>query len=340
MEIAKIFSYLVYPGKNEKTPEEVKNAEITLSGKLFEMLRDLFEKSSYECNIPIRFVVEDDDPPKTNKGRTQLIGFLKEPCIDKGEEIAIRLRDVTTKVPGIGLLFLIIGKNNNSTKLVISRFPAEQGILAGTNEGKLEIEFLEKIFMKNSLSYKAVLYEFSPESESNFWQGTATDKQRNYGSEIANYWIKDFLNSDYRTTSVAGTRRFVNALRIAINEAKGLAVKQELMGLSTLAKGFHKRSCSINEILTTFKISDESKSYLTSQFSKNSNLLDDIFEIDQAEFINHAPHRSIELDTGAIVMAPTEKYDELIKVEKVGDQGIRCKVSTEGEIIDERLRGK
>ena len=339
MKITNVFSFLVYPGKNEKNPEDVRSTEIALKGKLFVMLRDLYEKSRYECNIPIRFVVDEDGPQKTNEVRTQLIEFINKPTIDKGKGIAIRLRDFTTKVPGLGLLFLILGMNNNSNHLVISRFPAEQGVLADTDAGNLEIEFIERIFMKNSFSYKAVLYEYSKPNESDFWQGVATDKQRNVGNEIANYWIRDFLKSDYKTTSKSGTRMFVNALRAAINEAKDLSVKQELVGLSILAKGLNKKSYSIPEILNTFNISEASKNQLESKFSKNSELLKVVFQIDQEEFIKSAPHRSIELSNGAMMLGPTEKFDEIIKRELIDAQDNRYKISSEGRIVNENLKG-
>ncbi len=340
MEITKLFSFLVYPGKNEKNPEDVVSTEIPLSGKLFGMLNHLFDVSSRECNIPIRFVVAEDGPQKFNDVRDQVIGFIENPTIDLGKGIAIRLRDVTTKVPGIALLFLIVGKHNMANKFLISRFPAEQGVLADTKEGGLEIEFIERIFMKNSLAYKAVLYEYSDNQEANFWSGTATDKQRNFGNEIANYWIKDFLHSDYKTTSEAGTIRLVTALRAAINDADSLPVKQELLGMSILAKSFDKKAYSIPEILDKFNISIEGRNLLVSKLPKNSQILDETFQIDSDVFVSKAPFRSVELNTGAIMLGPTEKFDEIIEKELINSHDNLYRISAEGRIINENLKAR
>jgi hypothetical protein len=51
---------------------------------------------------------------------------------------------------GLGLLFLIRGKERNKSKLVISGFPADNGILAEEQSNSLTVQFVERIFMKNA----------------------------------------------------------------------------------------------------------------------------------------------------------------------------------------------
>ena len=52
---------------------------------------------------------------------------------------------------------------------VMSRFPADSGILAEQTAKTLNVQFLEKIFMKSATSYKSAVYTGA--SPSDFWEG-------------------------------------------------------------------------------------------------------------------------------------------------------------------------
>ncbi len=52
------------------------------------------------------------------------------------------------------------------------------------------------------------------------------DRQINAGSKaMADYWISDFLLSEFATTPAAGTKRLATALRDAIAATPSVAVK-------------------------------------------------------------------------------------------------------------------
>jgi hypothetical protein len=339
MEITHIYSFLVYPGKNVDKPEPVKGTEVALIGKLFDTLKSIFEEADKECNIPIIFSVNENEEQKNNNVRNQIIEFIFTPSIETCENLANRLRDYTTKVPGLGLLFFILGKTNEKFKLVISRFPADEGILANTVNESLEIEFIERIFMKNSLSYKSVLY-IDQLNRYGMWTGFAIDKQQNYDSEISKYWIKDFLKSDYRTTSKAGTKRFGLSVKEAIKNTKDIELKQELIAMSLLVPRFSGNSVSISNILNSLHLSERSKNLITNQFSQNPRLVDDVFVLDDTEFINTVPKHSVELDTGVLIIAPTENFDSLVDRQLLNREQRRYKISTVGRITNEKFQGK
>ena len=338
MEINNIFSYLVYPGKNEKNPEEIRGTDVNLSGKLYSSLEKMFDNAENECEIPIRFIVDENDEQKQNFVRAMIINFINNPNYANGEKLAIRLRDFTTKVPGLGLLFIILGTQNQTKKLVISRFPADQGITANPIKNKLQVEFIEQIFLRNSYSYKAVLYS-GTSFDNDFWNGYAIDKQHNVNNEISQYWIKDFLKSDYKTTSKAGTNRLANALKGAINNTKNLDGKQELISLSNLLSGFHGKSNSINGLLGLMNISEESRQQIVSELPHSSSILDDVFVIDKDELLRTLPRRSIELNNGAIMMAPTGTFDDVVKRERIDPADNTYRIYSEGQIVNEKLRG-
>jgi len=58
---------------------------------------------------------------------------------------------------------------------VLSRLPAEAGILVTPNNGRLPISFVEDVFMKNGMIYKATCCK-SDTLKVDFWEGKASFK--------------------------------------------------------------------------------------------------------------------------------------------------------------------
>jgi hypothetical protein len=160
MKPRKILSYLVPVGKGQEDPEHVTGTEIPPTGSLFSMLAGVFENSTAECTVPIRFVT---DGSQQNDVRDAIRDLLKNPTLSKGRKLAERLRDVSTGKSGLGLLFLLFGQEGEQHKIVVSRFPTDQGVLAEQKRGSLEVAFVERIFMKNAKTYKAACHR--PHSE-------------------------------------------------------------------------------------------------------------------------------------------------------------------------------
>ena len=105
----------------------------------------------------------------------------------------------------------------------------------------LTLEFLEREFMKNKASYKAAAYQ-DRSLQDGFWNGQAVDKQlNNVGGHLSDYWISDFLRSELRVTSAAGTRRLAVALRDAARKAP-LPIKQDLPQLLHSRTGWLART--------------------------------------------------------------------------------------------------
>src|SRR4051794_5972897 len=130
MTISRIFSSLVPPGKHgdPENPEPVLGTEVALQGNLFKMHGEVYVKSELECHIPIRFLMAEDGA-QHNDVRAELIALLQQPTPEAANRLGARLRDVTNLKSGIGLLFFVLG-GDGEHKIVISRFPADEGVMA------------------------------------------------------------------------------------------------------------------------------------------------------------------------------------------------------------------
>jgi hypothetical protein len=338
MSIQRIQSYLVEPGKGLEKPRRPNGVEIRLVGALFNMLTDIYNKSDKECSIPICFLPTKSGAQE-NEMRSLLIKFCASPEQANGLPIAERLGRHTTHRSKLGLLFLIIGHEKGETKLLISRFPAEKGIIADVESSELRVEYIEKVFMKSAMLYKAALYQ-APLPKAGFWSGYATDKQINSANyDIAQYWIQHFLQSEYKTTSKAGSKRIALAIRKASQSSDKLSVKRELSELSNYLIRAGSINLSLNQVFSDLRISGITQKSVLENLT-SSSLADEVFQFDSAEFHRHNPFKSIELNSGGILTAPTEKFDECFSKEELDSKTELVKFTAEGRIVDEKLKGR
>ena len=321
------------------TPPDVIGTEIPTTGRLFNMLQKIFTEGENECNIPIMFK-KSDEGLQQNDVHEMLINFFETPKQSTGMAIAKHLRSFTTNKSKLGLLFLISGKNEQGDdKFIVSRFPAEEGVIADTDQAHLKVEFIERIFMKSSRLYKAALY-YGTNLRLHFWYGYATDKQVNSSAnDIAQYWIHDFLSSDYRTTSKEGSRRLGIALKAVTNSDLSISDKQKLISFGVLVSGYDKQIITIERMMNELNLGTEMKQVLISHLS-DPDLAKETFEFNSDEFFKYVSYKLIELDNKAILMAPSKEFKNCFHKELIDEYERKYRFTSEGSIIDEKLRAR
>lgn len=150
---------------------------------------------------------------------------------------------------------------------------------------------------------------------------------------ISDYWIKDFLASDFKTTSAQGTRRIAIALKNAMKQTDDLKAKEEIGAAARLASGLHGKSVSAESLATKYTFSPPAIDAFKKQFTPE--LYAEQFKMSGPEYSKHIAFHSIELNNGGIVTAEASKFDSVFQREEVGD---KTRFSTEGKIVAERLR--
>ena len=334
MEIFKAHSYLTHPAKAVHPKPKIRGADVPSGTKLYEMLADVLEKSATECDIEISF--DPANGEQQNQCRDLITAYVDSPTLPRGRKIAESLQSVTTNRSGMGLLFLVVAKKENQSKLLVSRFPADVGVLAEEAGEELNVEFVEKVFMKNANTYKSVVYT-GDSTVSGFWDGKATDKQiSNSDMSISDYWIKEFLQSDFKTTPAAGTRRLAVAMRNAIQESSDVEVKSEIAAAAQLVETLPKQRTSIFSICSRFNFSDKTRDAVLNELP-NSKSASEKFVFSSEEFARHIQYRSMELDNGGRIVADAARFNAIFEVTRTDADG-NVAISTQGKIIDERLR--
>jgi hypothetical protein len=302
---------------------------------MFDLLDGIYVKSDTECDVDIAFVPSTDGK-QTTACRDLVTGYLTKPDLTRGKAIATRLAAHTDGRSGLGLLFLIAGKIGNEHKIVLSRFPTDSAIYVDENPKALTVEFLERVFMKNKTSYKAVVYRHTS-LKAGFWSGRAIDKQLNtLLGEPSNYWISDFLLSDFKTTPAAGTRRLAVAIRDAGKKAS-LPIKQEFTAAGTLANGLTGQHLSIIDFANRMGLSNEAREAILSEL-KSPKAANEIFPFDASTYKSLVAYKAVELSNGALLTADTEKFDEVFHQEAIEGTKDEIKFTTKGTIVDEKFK--
>jgi hypothetical protein len=336
LPVEHIHTFLVHPGKGLAAAPQIGGTTVALQGKLFRLLENIYLNSDDECDIEISFN-HDADGRQQNDCRDLITAYLQNPGLPRARTIAERLFKTTDKRSGLGLFFLIAGREGRNHKLVISRFPTDSAILAEEDERNLTVEFLERVFMKSATSYKAAVYQDSS-LQAGFWLGKAVDKQINSRMiEVSNYWIFDFLASDFRLTAAHGTRRLGAALRNAARTSQDIGVKSELTAAVTLARGLGRRRISINEFIDHFGLSEAAAQDIRRQLT-SPEIATEQFQFDLEEFKGQVGFRSVELSNGGILTADSGDFNEVFHREIIDDRTQEVKFSTTGRIVNEKLR--
>ena len=336
MEIISVFSFLVHPSKNEEIQPEIGGTALPLSGNLFDMLSIVFNKAPNDCNIDIAFLPTPAGQ-QNNQRRNDIVTLLREPTLDNARVVARRLQIVTTRRSGLGLLFIVLGQDNGTHRAYISRFPADFGIVAEEQQSALRVELLERVFMKNASSYKAVVYD-GDSFDSDFWIGKATDKQiTNKSVAVSGYWIREFLCSDFKTTSATGTRRLALAIKRTMDSTDDLEIKEELCAAARLARSLNKQMISMDNFAERFALSDKTREALTATLS-DPTLRFSQFQFSTEEFGKHVRYRSLQISNGALLTAPAGRFEECFTKERIAEDSEEYSFTTRGKVVNERLR--
>ncbi len=335
MPVQHIHAFLVHPKKGEQDKSQRPGTEVPLSGAMFVLLEGIYSKSERECDIDITFRRAPDGKAE-NDCRDLLLRYLTSPSLDEGQPIADRLGATTDQRSALGLLFLITGKEGRDHKVVISRFPTDSAIYVEEKPRALTVQFLERVFMKNKHSYKAVLYK-DASLRGDFWTGRATDKQISTPtSPTSDYWISDFLLSQFTVTSAHGTSRFAKALRTAVQSDIPVETKEEITAAAKLFGGLGGQRMSIDQIATHYNLTESAQEAIRNGLKKPS-LAREIFVFDASEFKAIIAFKSVELDNGATLTAESDKFDDVFQKEQIKGQ---TQFVTRGRVVNEKLKTK
>ena len=164
------------------------------------------------------------------------------------------------------------------------------------------------------------------------------DRQLNEGA-ISQYWIGEFLESQFRTGGPAGTRRLAIALKKAIRTTTDGSVREELWSAAKLMRNQATVSTSAAKMFQNLGLSAEAVEQIT-QAMPRPELMRETFQFDRDEFDSHVAYRSIELDNGGVMIADNERFENVFRSEKIRGTAHEIRFTTQGKIVNQQTRKK
>lgn len=335
--ISKVFCYLSPVGKGvEPFPlNEIRSFEILKSDQMWNKLGEVIKNIDKTCEIDMKFI--SDGTKQKNETRDEIINLMKKESLEKGIPLIERLSKNTDKSCKIGLVFIVLGKNNNKDFILIARYPSEEGIvLKQTNQ----VEVVKDVFLKNSHRYKLAFFE-DESLQGGFWKGKAVDKQINDSSNsklISDYWIKNFLNCELELTETQGSKLLGKALRKLLNDDSTPETDKDIINsIASSAKLLNGQSNSINSFLKNLSISNDNRNRILDALPSRA-IAEQVFKFNSEIIAGEYNLKALYLDNGGIVMAPTDSFDKVFTTETVDKETV-C-IRTEGIIQKQTIRVK
>lgn len=332
MKIVKIYGFVTPALKNENADRIIQGKEISFSGKLSEILLEIFTSLEIKCDIPIKFLSEDGT--QNNPVMLQIKKLNELFSYENSLWFANRLSKCTDKTMKNGLLFIAKLSESNKTRIALCRIPAEEGITVRVEETDVKFDVLEDVFIKTSHKFKLAYFD----SIDNFMIGNATDKQINDGKKIkylSDYWVKEFLYCELEITPKRGTKMLAEAIRKTIETTESENIQKELTSVISMIPNVNEEKTSFDGFFSLMHLSEETKNEVLQKFSGFPSNVQ--FQIDAEEFNSNCTYQSVIMDNGAIAIAPTSSFDIIWTIEK---QGGKTSIKSVGTVIKTRYKQK
>lgn len=199
----------------------------------------------------------------------------------------------------------------------------------------MSLDFIEQVFLKNASAYKSAFFK-TEHVAADFSGGSTMDGQARNTGKPAEYWVQKFLMSELLTTDVSGTRFLATAVGEAVKTETDTQIRQELLAASTLMRGFDGITQSTESLLATLPLTQPAVQAITSRLSRPESARD-VFRFSATEYDKHVRYRTVDLDNGATLTAPSNDFSDVFQETPLSDDG-RVRFTTEGKVLDRRLR--
>ncbi len=337
MPITEVFAFLVQPLKGENAEIVSTGVTIQLTGDLFAHLSEVYRKSLNECQIEVALSPSGDGSTQHNYFQEIVMEFADLGGLASATKFANRLSGCTTRRSGLGLLFVIRAVENSHVTVLLSRFPTETAILVDDGDGGLNVKFLDKVFVKTYYTYKAALFT-GVIARGEFWDGRVLDKQISTGrDEASQYWVKGFLEGEFKVTSHHGTTRLARALADA-SAGASFDEKRELHHLAAVAENLNGKTTSVSDFIERFGVSDGVADRVRSKVKPSAQ--NEVFVFSKPAYNTVISFRTVETAEGAILTALSSEFEKVFTYETVSRDDTREKVrlTTEGFLAADKLR--
>lgn len=332
-EIKFVFLAYIPPYDAKEQPKVLETEILKTVSKTTDYLFKIFDASIDESKVEITF---NSDGNQNNEIRNLVLSIAQKVKVpDKkkyAEQLAQALYVITDERNGRGLFTVIVGKKGPSTRLVLSRFKGDEGLV---NRGKkLLIDYMSEVFTTKSNHYKLAVFQ-EIVSDKSFWKGYSVDKQLSASSmkSISLFWVEKFLNARTALTSAQGTMQFSKAIKAMLLKTTMLEEQEEIISGVVNLRSKVNMKISIADFCEKY-LSQETAEKLKAEV-RNDDFFNSVFDIDNEIYRKEFGKTVLSIQDGITAYVPTFQYKNHV-TEVTNDDGSK-NVRIEGRLTSKKI---
>lgn len=322
----------------EKPAEKIESKILEETEPGIEYLIKIFDTAHQACKIGINFISDDH---QKNEVRTDILDILNSTNSNHKLKIADKLSESLSKITDdrnkTGLFVILVGKKLETNRIVLIRLRAEEVVYKKSVSKGFKIDKLEQAFSKKSNYYKVAYYEGHLAQRSTFWNGYILDRQKKSETVVSNYWLKEFLKSDYAMSPVQGTRRLADYIKSFVRTLENVQEQRIVYeSVRTL------RTNDTNDALSVIQYSEDYLPVILRErfrvFVGDDELNNTHFNVDFDTYDAELPYQVFEMQNGISLTIPTFMGENYLEITALNNGN--SKYSFEGVLVNQKFTKK
>lgn len=283
-----------------------------------------FSKIYYNALADCKFEIDfKSDGNQMNTVRNSILGIMKaDDTAEKKKHangLAKKLHRITDERNGKGLFVIIEGVQRSKTRIILSRFRADEVLYTKVGKNELDLDLLKEAFSKKSHFYKLAVFE-DQVTDKSFWKGYAIDKQisNNSYKTFTQFWLDDFLEAYSSITDIQGTSQFTKIIKAILKTTDSLDDQEQIVS-SLISLKHKKNNISISSYCQTYlnpELTDKIKTAIADDF-----LFTSTFKLDGEVYKKELGNTVALLNNGVMISAPTFNYENVVNEKKNNEDG-------------------
>lgn len=266
------------------------------------------------------------------------IAFGREPKGRNGAlELARQLSRAMDERSPECLFLLAAYRDGDKRQVALWIFPQDEAFrFSPSGPAGTDIELLTDIFSRTSGLRKMALFE-GRNIAAHFLDAQVLDLQVGRADDVANFWIRRFLEAQLTITPAAGTKVLADALKRTSEADLDQVENREVQTAALAVHTMQRDHWSIDQVAEEFLSGRAKEVFLESV--DNDEARTSIFRLDRSALERGLSVRNFRLPDGVFVSAPITEVgeDKLVRILD-GDDGERLRV--EAEVIQDRLASR
>jgi hypothetical protein len=199
-----------------------------------------------------------------------------------------------------------------------------------------DIDLLTEIFSRTSALRKMALFE-GREISTNFLDGRVLDFQVGRADDVADLWIRRFLEARTTITPAAGTKLLADALKKTSRADIPPEERKQVLTAAIAVNNMQRQSWSLEQVAHEFLAGKAKEIFLAA--AENDEARSAVFRLDRPALARRLNTRTFQLPEDVLVSAPINEVGDDKVVEVIDDtDGERIRI--EAQIVEERLASR